>query len=47
MGRPFEIELETIFPDIGAQDRSLYDEFEPIDEGEGAGEIDSEKAGRP
>ena len=47
MGRPFEIELETIFPDIGGQDRSLYDEFEPIDEEEGAGEIDSEKSGRP
>ena len=47
MGKPFEIELETIFPDIGVQDRSLYDEFEPIDEGEEAGEIDSEKAGSP
>lgn len=46
-GRPYEIELETIFPDIGVQDRSLYDEFEPIDEGEGAERIDSEKAGRP
>ena len=46
-GRPFEIELEEIFPDIGVQDRSLYDEFEPIDEGEGGGENDSEKAGRP
>ena len=34
-GRPFEIKLETIFPDIGVQDRGLYDEFEPIDEGEG------------
>jgi len=45
-GRPFEIELETIFPDTGVQDRSLYDEFEPIDEGEGAEEIDPEKAGR-
>ena len=46
-GRPYEIELETIFADIGVQDRSLYDEFEPIDEGEVEGEIDSEKAGRP
>jgi hypothetical protein len=46
-GRPFEIELETIFPDTGVQDRSLYDEFEPIDEGEEAEEIDPEKAGRP
>jgi hypothetical protein len=46
-GRPYEIELETIFPDIGVQDRSLYDEFEPIDEEEGAGEIDSEKTDRP
>jgi hypothetical protein len=46
-GRPYEIELETIFPDIGAQDRSLYEEFEPLDE---AGEVkgdDSEKAGMP
>jgi len=46
-GRPYEIELETIFADMGVQDRSLYDEFEPIDEGEVEGEIDSEKAGRP
>ncbi|MCK5552365.1 MAG: hypothetical protein KAJ09_04410 [Deltaproteobacteria bacterium] len=46
-GRPYEIELETIFANMGVQDRSLYDEFEPIDEGEGAGEIGCEKAGRP
>jgi len=46
-GRPYEIELETIFADIGGQDRNLYDEFEPIDEGEVEGEIDSEGAGRP
>ena len=46
-GRPFEIKLETIFPDIGGQNRSLYDEFEPIDEREGAKKIDSEKAGKP
>jgi hypothetical protein len=46
-GRPYEIELETIFADIGVQDRSLYDEFEPIDEGEMEGEIDSEGEGRP
>jgi hypothetical protein len=31
-GRPFEVELETIFADIGLQVRSLYNEFEPIDE---------------
>jgi hypothetical protein len=43
-GRPYEIELETIFADIGVQDRSLYDEFEPIDEGEAGEEIDSEGA---
>jgi hypothetical protein len=43
-GRPYEIELETIFADIGVQDRSLYDEFEPIDEGEAGGKIDSEGA---
>jgi hypothetical protein len=36
-GRPYEIELETIFADIGVQDRSLYDEFEPIDEEEAEG----------
>ncbi|UCD72237.1 MAG: hypothetical protein JSW70_04370 [Syntrophobacterales bacterium] len=47
VGRPFEIKPETIFPDIGIQDRSLYDEFEPIDEGEGDGEIESDKAGTP
>jgi hypothetical protein len=46
-GRPYEIELETIFSDIGGQDRSFYDEFEPVDEGAGAERIDSEKAGRP
>jgi len=46
-GRPFEIELEEIHPDIGVQDRSLYDEFDPIEEGEGDGKIDSERAGRP
>jgi hypothetical protein len=32
VGRPFEIER-----DVGAQDRSLYDEFEPIDVGEEGG----------
>ncbi len=46
-GRPFEIELEEIIPDIGVQGRSLYDEFDPIEEGEGDGKIDSERAGRP
>ena len=45
-GRPYEIELETIFADIGVQDRSLYNEFEPIDEGEVEGGIDSEDTGR-
>ncbi len=47
MGKPFEIELETIFPDIGVQNRRLYDEFEPIDEGEGAESIDSEETDTP
>ena len=42
-GRPYEIELETIFADIGGQDRNLYDEFEPIDEQEPEGETDSEE----
>jgi len=37
-GRPYEIELETLFPEMGAQDRSIYDEFEPIDDREGGGE---------
>ena len=37
-GRPFETKQEIIFPDIGVQDRSLSDEFEPIDEGEGGGD---------
>ena len=46
-GRPYEIELETIFSDTGVQDRSLYDEFDPIDDGGVAEEIDSEKAGKP
>ena len=31
-GRPYEVELETIFADIGVQDRGLSNEFEPIDE---------------
>ncbi len=38
VGRSLEINQEIIFPEIGGQDRSLYDEFEPIDEGEGAGD---------
>ncbi len=46
-GRPYESELETIFSDTGVQDRSLYDEFEPIDEGEVKEEIDSQKADTP
>lgn len=37
-GRPYEIELETLFPEMGVQDRSIYDEFEPIDERGGGGE---------
>lgn len=45
-GRPYEVELETIFADIGLQDRSLYNEFEPIDE-EGETEVDDSRgAGR-
>lgn len=45
-GRPYEVELETIFADVGHQDRSLYSEFEPIDE-EGETEVeDSRRAGR-
>jgi hypothetical protein len=46
-GRPYEVELETIFADIGLQDRNLYDEFEPMDEGEGREEADLEKPGKP
>ncbi len=45
-GRPYEIELETIFADIGGQDRTLYDEFEPIDEREPEGKVGSEEGGR-
>lgn len=41
-GRPYEVELETIFADIGLQDRSLYNEFEPIDE-EGETEVDDSR----
>jgi len=45
-GRPYEIELETIFANIGGQDRTLYDEFKPIDEREPEGEVGSEEGGR-
>jgi hypothetical protein len=46
-GRPYEVELETIFADIGLQDRNLYNEFEPMDEGEGTEDADFEKPGKP
>lgn len=41
-GRPYEVELDTIFADGGRQDRSLYNEFEPIDE-EGETEVDDSR----
>ncbi len=46
-GRPYEVELETIFVDIGLQDRGLFNEFEPMDEAEGVEGADSEKPGKP
>jgi hypothetical protein len=44
-GRPYEIEMGTLFPEMGVQDRSIYDEFEPMDEREGGGEGQFEEAG--
>jgi hypothetical protein len=44
-GRPYEIELETLFPEMGVRDRSIYDEFEPMDDREGGGVGKIEEAG--